>query len=56
MFTLGLQVLPQEYEAEGSKATAAFTFDNDTTMNLGGPEYALSLLILGNITCFFSCS
>ena len=36
----------------------AFSFDNDTTMNLDGPGYALSLLLIGEIVilamAFFS--
>ena len=32
-----------------SENKPAFSFDNDTTMNLDGPGYALSLLLIGEI-------
>jgi len=42
----------------GGKEKPAFSFDNDTTMNLDGPGYALSLLLIGEIVilamAFFS--
>ena len=50
----GLQVLPQasadlqENSSDGQNKPA-FSFDNDTTMNLDGPGYALSLLLIGEI-------
>ena len=60
----GLQVLPSDNDAEltggggGGKEKPAFSFDNDTTMNLDGPGYALSLLLIGEIVilamAFFS--
>merc|ERR1712083_701574 len=49
----GLQVLPQSSDLQGSSQDGqnkpAFSFDNDTTMNLDGPGYALSLLLIGEI-------
>ena len=33
----------------GGDNKPAFSFDNDTTMNLDGPGYALSLLLIGEI-------
>jgi len=48
----GLQVLPSGSEQQTTKDgqnKPAFSFDNDTTMNLDGPGYALSLLLLGEI-------
>ena len=69
----GLQILPNEGEdaeffggsgssgnggVTGGKEKPAFSFDNDTTMNLDGPGYALSLLLIGEIVilamAFFS--
>merc|ERR1719412_2602698 len=60
----GLQILPSDGDAEltggggGGKDKPAFSFDNDTTMNLDGPGYALSLLLIGEIVilamAFFS--
>ena len=66
----GLQVLPNDGEdaeffgstgsggGNGGKEKPAFSFDNDTTMNLDGPGYALSLLLIGEIVilamAFFS--
>ena len=52
-FFTGLQVLPQaSAELQGNSNDGqnkpAFSFDNDTTMNLDGPGYALSLLLLGH--------
>ena len=54
MSCTGLQVLPQvsDQQVQGSSKDGqnkpAFSFDNDTTMNLDGPGYALSLLLLGD--------
>ena len=51
---LGIQMVPQEgqdyddYDSRDGKKPA-FSFDNDTTMNLDGPGYALSLLLIGEI-------
>ena len=49
----GLQVLPQassdlQGNSNDGQNKPAFSFDNDTTMNLDGPGYALSLLLLGH--------
>ena len=47
-------MVPQEgqdyddYDSRDGKKPA-FSFDNDTTMNLDGPGYALSLLLIGEI-------
>jgi len=52
----GLQILPSDdpdydYADDSSDPNnkPAFSFDNDTTMNLDGPGYALSLLLIGEI-------
>ena len=52
-FFTGLQVLPQassdlQGNSNDGQNKPAFSFDNDTTMNLDGPGYALSLLLLGH--------
>ena len=42
----------QDYDDYGTTSNGkkpAFSFDNDTTMNLDGPGYALSLLLIGEI-------
>ena len=42
----------QDYDDYGTSSNGkkpAFSFDNDTTMNLDGPGYALSLLLIGEI-------
>ena len=49
----GLQILPQasanlQENSNDGQNKPAFSFDNDTTMNLDGPGYALSLLLLGH--------
>jgi len=43
----GVQLGNQDEQADRNKP--AFSFDNDTKMNLDGPGYALSLLLLGEI-------
>lgn len=52
IFLTGLQVLPQSSDLQGNSQDGqnkpAFSFDNDTTMNLDGPGYALSLLLIGH--------
>ena len=58
-FITGLQVLPQQSsdlngDSNDGQNKPAFSFDNDTTMNLDGPGYALSLLLLGHY--FFNSS
>ena len=42
-----MQLGNQDEQADRNKP--AFSFDNDTKMNLDGPGYALSLLLLGEI-------
>ena len=59
MYFTGLQVLPQQSsdlngDSNDGQNKPAFSFDNDTTMNLDGPGYALSLLLLGHY--FFNSS
>ena len=42
-------MLPQSTtDSPSDRNKPAFSFDNDTTMNLDGPGYALSLLLIGN--------
>ena len=38
-----------DYDTSSNGKKPAFSFDNDTTMNLDGPGYALSLLLIGEI-------
>ena len=46
----GLQVLPQSTtDSPNDRNKPAFSFDNDTSMNLDGPGYALSLLLIGKL-------
>ena len=46
---IGVQIVPDDdYDTTGDNKPA-FSFDNDTTMNLDGPGYALSLLLIGEI-------
>ena len=51
----GIQMLPSDnqdyddYDTTSKGKKPAFSFDNDTTMNLDGPGYALSLLLIGEI-------
>ena len=47
---VGVQIIPsdEDYDESGGNKPA-FSFDNDTTMNLDGPGYALSLLLIGEI-------
>ena len=40
-------MLPQS-TTENPADKPAFSFDNDTTLNLDGPGYALSIHIIGN--------
>ena len=49
LFCAGVQIVPDDdYDTTGDNKPA-FSFDNDTTMNLDGPGYALSLLLIGEI-------
>ena len=46
----GLQILPQSTtDSPNDRNKPAFSFDNDTSMNLDGPGYALSLLLIGKL-------
>jgi len=45
----GLQMAEDDDIGSSSENKPAFSFDNDTTMNLDGPGYALSLLLIGEI-------
>lgn len=51
----GIQMVPSDnqdyddYDTTSNGKKPAFSFDNDTTMNLDGPGYALSLLLIGEI-------